>query len=350
MTLRKEVCAVVNIELLKRLCNASSVSSNESEVRNIIINEIKDFVTSIKVDAFGDIIAFKRGKKRASKKLLISAHMDEVGFIVTHITEGGFLKFTSVGGIDSKVIGTRRLLVGDKKIPGIVGTKPIHLLKTSEKEEVPKISDMYIDIGANNKEEASKQVRLGDLVSFSPFFEEKEDTIKSKALDDRVGCFILINLIKSEYCPVDMYFTFVTQEEIGLRGAKVAAYGVNPDIAIVVEVTTAMDVEGVDRSKQVCRLAGGAVLSFMDRRTIYDREYLNYLIKIADNNKIKYQFKESVSGGNDAGAIQSSRNGVKTVAVSVPGRYIHSNAGIVAKADIEATFRLVSKASEAFAS
>ncbi len=327
-----------NTEILKTLCETNGVSGSEENVRSIIINEIKDYVTEYKTDNLGNLIAFKKGRNRASKKLMISAHMDEVGFIVTDITSGGLIKFDEVGGIDRRVLPGRRVVINDK-VTGVIGVKPVHLCDSGERAKIPEYSEMYIDIGAESKKEAEKFVSLGDVVSFESFYEDNGYTIKSKALDDRAGCYLMIRMIKSDL-EYDTYFTFVTQEEVGLHGSKVAAYSLNPDFAIVLESTTAADIPDVSSAKQVCNLKGGAVIGYMDRRTIYDRGLIDHCKKLSEEKNIKIQFKRAVAGGNDAGAIHESKNGVRTLAISLPCRYLHSSNSVIAKDDITDVYNL----------
>lgn len=333
-----------NIELLKELCSSNGISGNEKNVRDIIISEIKDYVTEYHIDNLGNIIAFKEGKKRAEKKLMISAHMDEVGFIVTDITSDGLIKFDEVGGIDRRVLLGRRVIIENKTV-GVIGVKPIHLCNSDEKKKIPSYDSMYIDIGADSKEEAEKFVSLGDNIAFESFYEDNGFTIKSKALDDRAGCFLMTEMIKSEL-EYDMYFTFVTQEEVGLRGSKVAAYTVNPDFAIVLESTTAADVPDVSVEKQVCSVGNGAVIGYMDRRTIYDRGMIERAKILSENNNIKLQFKKAVAGGNDAGSIHESRGGVRTLAISLACRYLHSSLSLIAKSDLDDVYNLALLLSE----
>lgn len=336
------------LETLKTLCLINGTSGREEKVRDYILSRISD-KAEITVDNMGNIIAFVRGRKEAKNKVMISAHMDEVGFIIRGITDDGFLKFTTVGGIDEKVIYARDLAVGEKEIPGVVCVRPIHLLEGDEKEKCPKTKDMTIDIGAENKEEAEKYVQVGDSAYFfSDYIEFGDGLIKSKAIDDRFGCAAMIKMIEDgvEY---DTYFTFVTQEEIGLRGATAAAFTVAPDYAIVLESTTASDINDTDDINSVCKLGEGAVVSFMDRATLYDRDLFRFSKKVADENNIKWQTKTMVAGGNDAGAIHKSRRGVKTLAVSIPCRYIHSASSVAKKSDLQAVYDLTKKLSQEFA-
>lgn len=328
----------MNNALLKELCLSNGISGDENVIRDIIISEIKDYATDFKVDALGNILVFKKGKEQAAHKVLLSAHMDEVGFIVTEITEDGLLKFDEVGGIDRRVVLGDRVVVGNN-ISGVVGIKPVHLSKGDDQNKIPSYKDMYIDIGANNKIDALKYVSYGDSVSFKSFYRNNEKTIISKAIDDRAGCSMLVEMIKSEL-PYDMYFSFVVQEEVGLRGATTAAYTIKPDFAIVLEATTAADIPSVEESKQVCKVFGGAVVAFMDKRTIYDKELIKKSFEIAKSTGNKIQYKKAVAGGNDAGAIQKSCSGVRTIALSVPCRYLHSQLSLISIDDYNSTFNI----------
>ncbi len=330
---------MVDYSLLKRLCSARGISGDEGAVRDIILSEISDFADDIRTDALGNLIVFKKGKNRASRKLMFSAHLDEVGLMVTDITSEGYIKFDEVGGIDRRVLPGKRVYIGENAILGVIGIKPVHLSKGDESDSVPEYSDMYIDIGAADKEEAEKFVSPGDSVSFESEFIENEYTINSKAIDDRFGCYVLIELIKSEL-EYDAYFAFVVQEETGLSGSKVAAYTVNPDCAVVIETTTAADIPEVDAAKQVCRLGGGAVISVMDRRTIYDKELVKLSFERAEKIGVKAQYKRAVAGGNDAGEIHKSRGGVRTVAVSLACRCLHSPSCVARKDDCESVLAL----------
>ncbi len=338
---------MADCELLRRLCTAYGISGTEDAVREIIRKEVEPYAASIETDPSGNLIVEKKGAKRPKVRLMLDAHMDEVGMIVTHITDDGMLKFSCVGGIDRRVLcGTPVVVNG--KYPGVIGTKPIHLLKSDEREKSVPLDDLHIDIGASSCEEAQASVSLGDPVCFVPFFDEGK-TIKGKALDDRAGCALLIEMIRSDL-EYDMTFVFSVQEEVGLRGAQTAAYRVAPDAAIAVETTTAADIAGIAEEKQVCRVGKGPVLSFMDRGTIYDREYFRLAKQIAEEHAIPVQVKEAVAGGNNAGAIHKSRGGVRTLAVSLACRYLHAPAGVISHADYESMLALLPKVAEAIAS
>ncbi len=334
---------IIDLKLLEKLCMAHGISGQESEVRNIIISEIKDFVDDIKIDNLGNVIALKKGTSSASKKLMLCAHMDEVGLIVTYVTKCGYVKFSTVGGLDPKILLGKSVFIGGNKISGVIGVKPVHILKPDEKQECPDINDMYIDIGATSKEQALELVSPGDSIVFSSSFLVDNDIIKSKALDDRVGCLILIDMIKKDL-QFDAYFSFVTQEEVGLRGSTTAAYTIDPDCAIVVEATTAADIDG--NANKVCSVGDGAVISFMDKSTVYDKEYYKLAFDLAKKYNIKAQVKEAVSGGNDAGSIHKSRSGVRTIAVSVPCRYLHTAYSLVSIEDLKNAGNLVLRLAE----
>lgn len=332
---------MTDFKLLEKLCTVEGISGDEGSVREIIINEIKPFADEIKTDNLGNIIVFKKGKNRAKAKLMLSAHMDEVGFMVTDITSDGYLKFDEVGGLDRRVVLGKTVTVGKNKVNGVIGVKPIHLSKSDERTAVPKYGEMYIDIGATSKNDALRVVSYGDSVNFNSIYENNGYTIKSKAIDDRFGCLALIELIKSEL-EYDMHFVFAVQEEVGLRGAKVAAYSVDPEFAIVVETTTAADIAGVEETRQVCNLGDGAVISVMDRRTIYDKRMSEMAFECAEETGAKAQYKRAVAGGNDSGVIHQSRGGVKTLAISLPCRYLHSSVTVANVSDCDDIIKIVS--------
>ena len=300
-------------ELLEKLCQLNGTSGDESRVRDFIISEISGHC-DYTVDPLGNIIARKKGAEPAKNKVMISAHMDEVGMIVTSIKSDGTLTISEVGGVDPRVVIGRQVSVGENSINGVIGAKAIHNLSADERKKAQKFSSLYVDIGATNKEEAEKFVSLGDRVHFySEFLTFGDGFIKGKAIDDRFGCAVMIDLIKSEL-PYDCTFTFVVQEEVGLRGARPAAYTVDPDFALVLEATTAADIPLASGEKRCCELGKGAVVSHMDRSTIYDKELYNISREIASEKGIGWQTKTRVAGGNDSGAIHISRGGVRTTA------------------------------------
>ena len=322
------------LEILRDLCNLPGISGREDKVRDYIISKI-DGYCEYETDPLGNLIAFKKGAKTPKNKIMLDAHTDEVGMIVTGIDSDGFIKFTNVGGVETAVIIGRNVRIGKKNIPGVLGIKPIHLIEKDEEQTLPKKDDLYIDIGAKSKEEALSLVSLGEEIHFeSEFIEFGDGFIKSKAIDDRAGCAVMIDLIRSEL-EYDCWFSFSVQEEIGTRGAAVSAFTVNPDYAIVLETTTAADISGVKGEERVCVCGNGGAISFMDRATVYDIDLYRKALDVARNNNIKAQTKTRVAGGNDAGAIHKSRGGVKVLTISVPTRYLHSPCCVCKYEDIE---------------
>lgn len=336
------------VDLLKKLCLIDGISGREDKVREFIISCITD-KCEYEVDPMGNVIAFKKGKKKAEKKVMISAHMDEVGYIVTYICDNGFLKFTSVGGVDSKVTLGKLVTVGEKGIKGVIGSKAIHLCHGDEETTAPTLDKLYIDIGAEDKAEAEKYVEIGDSVHFSSdFVVFGKNKIKAKAIDDRFGCAVMLKMIESEL-EYDTYFAFLVQEEVGCRGAGAAAFTLKPDYAIVLEATTAADVAFVGEGDTVCKQGNGAVVSFMDRSTLYNRDLFKGAFKLARENNIKIQTKTTVAGGNDAGAIHKSNGGIYTTAISLPCRYIHSATSVADTEDMEACYKLAVLLAENYA-
>lgn len=313
---------------LKKLCNLDATSGDEKTVRDFIISQIAPFC-KYKVDNLGNIIAFKKGKKTPSRKIMLDAHTDEVGLIITNITSDGFLKFSAVGGIDISALIQRKILINGKT-NGVISSRPVHLLTAEQKKKQPTADSLYIDIGASTKEEAEEYVSLGDRAVICGEFITSGEKIISKALDDRAGCAVLIDLIKN-YDEYDFYATFTVQEEVGLRGARVATYSVNPDCAIVLESTTAADISGVEEAKKVCKLGCGPVVSFMDRSTLYDKVFYNAAL----SSGVTCQPKTLVAGGNNSGAVHLSREGVRTIAISLPTRYLHTSSTVANISDLK---------------
>lgn len=330
---------MANMDLLEQLCTIRGISGDEEQVRDFIVKQVIPYAEQVIVDAMGNVIVEKKGAKPAKTKLMLNAHMDEVGLIVTHIDPDGYLKFATVGGIDKRVLCGRSVTIGSG-VQGVIGAKPVHLLSTDEKGKAVPINDMYLDIGAVNKEEAEKVVNLGDFVCFNSIFDTENGMIRSRALDDRAGCAILIDMIQTDLA-FDMTFVFCVQEEVGTRGSRTATYQVQPQAALVVETTTAADIAGVPKEKQVCRIGEGAVISFMDKSTIYDRDYYRLALQTAQEENLPCQIKQAVAGGNDAGAIHVTRDGVRTIAVSLACRYLHSAVGQISQHDFHSTEKLI---------
>lgn len=337
------------LNLVKELCLLNGVSSGEDDVRDYLMERCRPYAASMKVDALGNLIVFKRGEKSTGSRLMLTAHMDEVGFIVNDITEDGYLKFAPVGGIDPRVVIGKRVSVGRGRIPGAIGLKAYHLVSAEEEKKVPDFEDLYIDIGAKDRADAEAVTALGDLVAFeSDAVEFGSGMLKAKALDDRVGCAVMLQLIEEEL-PMDCTFVFSAQEEVGTRGAFGAAFSVTPEIALVLEGTTAADLPGTDEHRRVAVPGKGPVLSFMDNGTIYDRGLFELLRDLADRYGIPWQTKNYVSGGNDSSAIQRTKEGVRVAAVSTPVRYLHAPSGVACIQDISHVHTLVKHFIEALA-
>ncbi len=312
------------IETLKTLCALSGVSSFEDEVRDYIRKRVEPFADSIRVDAVGSLIVFKRGAIPTGNKLMLCAHMDEVGLIVKSVTKEGYLKFGCVGGIDRRILLGKQVAVGEKRIPGVIGLKAIHLTTAEERKKVPKLTEYYIDIGAKDQEEALAQVEPGDYVVFaSDAVEFGNGMLKAKAIDDRVGCAVMVKLIEEDL-PMDCTFAFTSMEEVGARGAFGAAFSVTPEIALILEGTTAADVPSLTEDRQICWPGKGPVLSWMDGGTIYDRTLFERLRRLAEESGLPWQMKHYLSGGTDAKAVQRTKSGVRVTGISAAVRYLHA--------------------------
>ena len=271
---------------------------------------------------------------------MLCAHMDEVGLIVKSVTDEGYLKFGCVGGIDLRVLLGKRVTVGEKAIPGVIGLKAIHLTTKEERKKAPKTESLYIDIGAKDKASAEKLVEPGDYGAFVCQPEEFGDGLfKARAIDDRVGCAIMLKLLEEDL-PLDVTFAFTAQEEVGTRGAFGAAFSVTPEIALVLETTTAAGLPGVEDHRRVCAPGKGPVISYMDGATIYDRELFETLRRLSEENGIPWQTKEYIAGGNDARTIQRTKAGVRVAAMSAATRYLHAPASVGSVADFENMLRL----------
>ena len=330
--------------LLKELSESFGVSGHEGPVRQCILEAIKGLTDEHSVDALGNLIAFKRGSAEAPRrKIMVTAHMDEVGVMVVYIEREGSLRFRPVGGIDDRVLLSKKVLIGDNRVPGVIGVKPVHLLEAKERNQVLQVKDMSIDIGALSKEEAERLVKLGDYAAFDVAFSELGGdlhTVKGKAFDDRAGCVALVELLKGNYA-VDLHAVFTVQEEVGLRGAQVAAYALAPDVAFVLEGTICDDLPKKRDVSPTTTLGAGPAITVMDRSVVADRRLLTLLIEAAQSEGIPYQFKQPGVGGTDAGAIHLARQGIPSAVVAVPSRYIHSPVCLLSLNDLENTVHLV---------
>lgn len=320
-------------QLLERLCALDGPSSDETPVRDFIRAQAAPFANSIREDAMGNLIAFKRGTKNSGSKLMLAAHMDEVGLMIRSITDEGYLKFVTLGGIDRRVLIGKRILVGKGRLPGVIGIKAYHLVSKDEGLKTPKLTDLYIDIGAESGEEAKELVSLGDTVAFDQTpCDFGSNLLCAKAIDDRIGCAVMLSLLQ-ETLPMDCTFVFTVQEEVGTRGAFGATFSVQPKIALVLEGTTAADLTDMDEHKMVCMLGHGPVIPFMDGATVYDRALFSQLRSLAIEQDMPWQTKHYIAGGTDAGAIQRTREGVRVAGISAAVRYLHTAQGLVNRKD-----------------
>lgn len=331
------------MELLKALSEASGVSGNEGAVRKIVREAIATHVDEMWVDHMGNLIAVKRPRNGFPLKVMLAAHMDEVGLMIVHIGNDGLLKFRAVGGIDPRILLSKVVRVGDAGVPGVIGVKPIHLLKQEERERVLRMEDLAIDIGATNENQAKEAVKLGDYAVFATAFGQVGSLWKGKAFDDRAGCAVLIELLKATY-PFELYGVFTVQEEIGLRGARVAAYDINPDVAFALEGTIADDLPKDKDTSPTTEVGKGPAITLMDRSFIADQRLVKLLVETAKAHDIPYQFKQPGIGGTDAGSIHLTREGVPSATVAVPCRYIHSPAALMSPQDFQHTATLMREA------
>lgn len=321
------------LELLKTLCALPGPSGAEDAVRAYIRAQAEPYADEIRTDPMGNLMVFRAGHAKPDKPMLLCAHMDEVGVIVKRITSDGMIKFGFVGGVDPRVVIGRRVKFGNTT--GVVGIKAVHLTKAAERRRMPQTKDLYIDIGAASQSAAESKVSLGDYGVFdSDVVEFGDGLLKAKALDDRIGCAVLLKLLE-EKPPLDTWFAFTVQEEVGLRGAATAAFALDPGACLVLEGTTAADLAEAPGHKQVCALRRGPVLPFMDRSTIYDQTLFTLLRDTAAELGLPWQLKQMTSGGTDAGRIHRTRAGICTAGLAAPVRYIHSPVSVAALCDVE---------------
>ena len=339
-------------DLLKRILNASGISGYENEIAKIMREELKKTCSEVSVDNFGNVIARKGKGKR---KIMLAAHMDEVGFVVKHISKEGFLSFIKVGGIDDRVLPAQRVVVKakDRDITGIIGTKPPHLLREEERKQPLKYEDMFIDIGAKNKEEAEKKVSIGDAVVFEPNAGVLNGKLYyGKAIDDRVGCFALIKIMEKLKVSAQVYAVATSQEEVGLKGARTSSYRINPDFAIALDTTVAGDTPQIRESESCLKLGNGAAITIIEasgRGLIVNERMKDLFIKTAKTHKIKYQMDVIDGGMTDGAMIYMNREGIPTGVLSIPSRYIHSATGVFHIDDLNAAVALAVKSVEKMA-
>ncbi len=334
------------IKLLEKLCNAMSVSGDEGEVRRIVLEEVKPYADEVKVDALGSVLALRKADKKTTTasgrkkplRVLLDAHMDEVGFMIVNDDDEGFFQFETVGGIDERHLVGKQVIVGKDHVIGVIGAKPIHLATVAEREHTISVDAMRIDLGPEGK------AKVGDRATFATKFKRVGPSIMSKSIDDRIGVAILIELLKHAPKNIELCLSFSVQEEIGLRGAKVAAHYFDPDLAIAVDSTPARDLpdyEGRENFSYNTQLGLGPAIYMANSSTMDDPRLVRFLAETAKKNKIQYQFRQPGGGGTNAGAIQQSRAGVPVVSVSVPHRYTHSPISVSRVDDWKNTLNLL---------
>jgi len=331
------------MELLKKLCEAHGVPGREEAVRELVVSELRGVCDEIRTDALGNVIALKRGSGRGPK-VMLAAHMDEIGFLVSHIDEKtGFLRIDPVGGFDPRVLMAQRVIVHTESgdLIGIIGSKPPHILTEEERKKPIELKDLFIDLGLP-ADEVKNRVSIGDFVTLQQDFTEVGNLVSCKALDDRVGVYVMIEAVKRAKKHVcDIYAVATTQEEVGVRGARVSSFNVAPDIGVALDVTVASDVPGVGEHEHVTKLGAGVAIKIKDSLSISNPKLVRTMRQIAEQKKIKYQLEILPRGGTDAGAIQMTREGVAAITLSIPTRYLHSVVEAAHKDDIQAAIDLL---------
>lgn len=332
----------MTMEFLKRLSEVAGVPGREEAVRQIVLRELRPLADGTETDILGNVIAFKKGK--GGPKVMLAAHMDEIGFLVTHVDEKtGFLRIDPLGGFDPRVLMAKRVVVhaesGD--LVGVIGSKPVHVLSEEERKQPLEIKDLFIDVGLSG-EKVKKRVQVGDFVTLRQDFVEMGDLVSGKALDDRVGVYAMIEAFRRvQKHKADIYAVATTQEEVGVRGARVSSFGVSPDIGIALDVTVASDVPGAQESEYVTKLGKGVAIKIKDSLSISNPKLVRRLRQAAEKRKIPYQLEILPRGGTDAGAMQLTKEGVAAVTISIPTRYLHSVVECAHKKDIQATIDLL---------
>jgi putative aminopeptidase FrvX len=324
-------------DLIKRLTETFGPAGSEGPIRELIRKEVEPYVDEIKVDALGSLICLKKGTG-GGKKVILDAHMDEIGVIVTHIDENGFLRFSNIGGV-SPVVALGQRVYFENGTFGVIGSEKLDDIKDL------KLDKLFIDIGATSLEEAAKKVKVGDMAAFYQPAIDLGNRMVAKAMDDRIGCAVVIEALKRlKQTQHDIYAVFAAQEEVGLRGARVAAYGIDPDVGIAFDVTRTGDTPKAHTME--VSLGKGAAIKVKDMSLICHPGLRNYLVKLAEDNDIPYQMEVLERGGTDSGAIQLTRAGVPAGVISIPSRYIHSPSEMVDLEDVEACVKLCVAACE----
>jgi endoglucanase len=326
--------------LLERLCNACAVSGDEGAVRKIVIGQVEPHAEELKIDSLGNVLVTRVAKGRNPLKVMIAAHMDEVGFMLTHEDGAGIFRFEKVGGIDSRQLAGKPVWVGKNAALGVIGAKPIQLTTGSERRKTISLKDLRIDVGPGEK----SKVKIGDRAVFATKYQRIGPSIRAKALDDRLGVATLIELVKHAPDNIDLLAAFTVQEEVGLRGARVAAYALDPDLAFVLDCTPAYDLPSWDDGENArynTKLGAGPAIYIADHGTLSDPRLIRHLVDTAEAAGIPYQFRQPGGGSTDAAAIHRQKSGIPSVSISVPGRYVHTAAGIARISDWKNTLALM---------
>ena len=338
----------MNVELLSKICEIPGAPGFENKVREFVKEQVADYVDEIDIDHMGNLYAIKRGKE--SKSVMVAAHMDEIGFMVKHIDDQGFIRFHTLGGFDPKTLTAQRVIVhGKKEVIGVMGSKPIHVMSPDERNKVAKIGDYFIDLGLP-KEEVEKIVTIGDPITRERGLIEMGNCVNCKSIDNRVAVYILIETLKNlkdKEIPYDFYGVFTVQEEVGLRGAKVAGHRVNPDFGFGLDTTIAYDLPGAAAHEKVTSLGKGTAIKIMDASAICDTRMVKFMKSQAEINDIKWQPEILTAGGTDTAGIQSmAKDGCITGAVSIPTRNLHQVIEMADKSDIDASIDLLTNCVE----
>lgn len=339
----------MNINLLRLICETPGVPGYEAPIRRVVLEQLNGLADNVTVDNLGNVIALKKGSDNPDgKKVMVSAHMDEIGFMVTHIDDKGFLRFHTLGGFDPKTLTAQRVVVhGKKDLVGVMGSKPIHVMSAAERDKPAKTEEFFIDLGMK-KEEVEKYISVGDAVTRERGLIEMGDCVNCKSLDNRISVFILIEALRNmKAVPYDVYAVFSVQEEVGLRGATVAAHSINPDFGIALDTTIAYDVPGARDYEKVTELGKGAAIKIMDSSAIADYRMVNYLKKVAVDTQTPWQPEILTAGGTDTAPVQKAgKNGAIAGAISIPTRHIHQVIEMVHKEDVENCIKLLNASLE----
>jgi tetrahedral aminopeptidase len=340
MPLKQLKIRTAQLKLLERLTNTCAVSGDEGLVRKIVIEQVDKFADELKIDALGNVLVTKLGQGRKRPRVMLAAHMDEVGFMITADEGDGLFRFDTVGGLDKRQLVGKPVWVGPDRIAGVIGAKPVHLSTASERNRALSIDSLRIDVGPK----PSSKVKVGERATFATSFQRTGKSLRTKAIDDRIGVATLIELIKNSPANIDLLAAFTVQEEVGLRGAQVAAYAFEPDLAIALDSTPALDLpawDGEENTRYNTRLGAGPAIYTVDRATISDPRLINLFKETAKREEIPYQLRQPGGGGTDAGAIHRQRAGIPSISISVPARYLHTAISIARISDWENTLKLL---------